>query len=219
MTRCLCVGASPESNDCLSVLFDGYDFDAVFAVDGGYRTLLDAGIQATEVFGDFDSLGFVPDDAVAVFDCHKDFTDMDWALNHACERGFDEVFLVGGLGGRVDHTIGNLQLLAKYAKRGLRVWSVGKDEVVICLVGGGPLSTLEFPSKAEGTFSLLPHSDAVEGVIEEGLEWELKGARLVNDELLGISNEFKGEPVRVSIAKGSAWAVFPVACLSYAAWS
>lgn len=218
MARCLCVGASPEFNGCLADLVRDYAFDAIYAVDGGFRVLREAGIEPTEVFGDFDSLGYVPDGADAVFDWHKDFTDMDWALDHVLKNGFDEVFLVGGLGGRIDHTIGNLQLMAKYASRGLKVWSFGKDELVVCLAGGGNLSRLEFSSQAKGTFSLLPHSDVVEGVIEEGLEWELSGARLTNDELLGISNEFKGKPVRVSIDSGTAWAVFPESCLPFVTW-
>lgn len=218
MARCLCVGASPEFDDCLAGLVRDYAFDGIYAVDGGFRILREAGIEPTEVFGDFDSLGYVPKGADAVFDWHKDFTDMDWALSHACEKGFDEVFLVGGLGGRVDHTIGNLQLMAKYVRRGLKVWSFGKDEVVVCLAGGSDLAQLRFSSQAEGTFSLLPHSDVVEGVIEEGLEWELSGARLSNDELLGISNEFTGKPVRVSIDAGTAWVAFPLSCLSCATW-
>lgn len=218
MMRCLCVGASPEFGDCLAGLVRDYSFDGVYAVDGGYRTLRKADLEPTEVFGDFDSLGYVPAGADAVFDWHKDFTDMDWALSHALEGGFDEVFLVGGLGGRTDHAIGNLQLMAKYARQGLKVWSFGEDEVVVCLAGGGDLSRLQFSSQAQGTFSLLPHSDVVEGVIEEGLEWELSGARLTNSELLGISNEFKGEPVRVSIGSGTAWVIFPESCLPFVTW-
>ncbi|MDO5335242.1 MAG: thiamine diphosphokinase [Coriobacteriia bacterium] len=218
MSSCLCVGAAPCEQSVLAWLLGQRGFDAIYAVDGGYASLQALDIKPSCVFGDFDSLGYVPSCASATFDTHKDFTDMDWALGQAQGEGFDEVFMVQALEGRLDHTVGNLQLLAKYARRGLRVWGFSGEQVVVCLVGGTDLDTLEFDAAAQGTFSLLGHSDCAKGVVEEGLEWELSGAEFTNESILGVSNEFKGRPARISVSQGSVWAFFPKECLTASTW-
>ena len=90
MKRCLLVGAAPSAHRELDYLLQTQEFDAVYAVDGGYAALQERGIAPNAVFGDFDSLGRVPSHpCVFEYDTHKDFTDMDLAIGHAeqqCRR-------------------------------------------------------------------------------------------------------------------------------------
>ena len=66
--------------------------------------------------GDFDSLGYVPEGmSVKAFSPEKDASDMELALEEALARGADAVEVYGALGGRLDHTVANLQLLASFA--------------------------------------------------------------------------------------------------------
>lgn len=114
-------------------------FDAIIAVDAGYAALVERGIAPHHAFGDFDSLGFVPQEAeggvcVHPFDPHKDFTDMDLALNFAIDEGFTHIVMCDGLHARLDHSLANLQLMAAAARKGQRVWGVTEEEVVVALV-------------------------------------------------------------------------------------
>lgn len=222
--RCLIVAAAPCNHRGFDALLNLVNegtiapFDAVYAVDGGYETLMSRGIMPTCVFGDFDSLGYVPyHPDVHVFDTHKDFTDLDLALSHAWEEGMTEVIVCDALTARLDHSLGNLQLLIAYASRGMQVWGMTEEEVVAPLVGG-VCPTLVFEAGLTGTVSVLSHSDVAEGVSEEGLEYTLAGATCINRALWGISNELIGKPARVSLEKGSLWVFFPLSALGKVAY-
>lgn len=72
---------------------------------------------------------------VKAFSPEKDASDMELALEEALARGADAVEVYGALGGRLDHTVANLQLLASFAERGLAVAAVGERERIAFLVG------------------------------------------------------------------------------------
>lgn len=94
-------------------------FDAVIAVDGGFASLAAVDCAPDLAMGDFDSLGYVPEGmSVKAFSPEKDASDMELALEEALARGADAVEVYGALGGRLDHTVANLQLLASFAERG-----------------------------------------------------------------------------------------------------
>ena len=146
-------------------------------VDGGFAALQERGIVPDAVFGDFDSLGAVPQHpCVFEYDAHKDFTDMDLAIGHAEQQGFEELVICDAFTGRLDHSLGNLQLLIQAAARGTCVWGVGEETVIAPLVAPGPFCSLSFAEGAQGTCSVLSHSDVCKGKHEVGLEWELDGA-------------------------------------------
>ncbi len=211
MTRCLLVGAAPSEGRGLRFVLDTLDFDVIIAVDGGYGTLLDLGFVPDAAFGDFDSLGYTPDEGiVSAFDTHKDFTDMDWALNYAFEHAFDDVVICDAFVGRLDHTLGNMQLLVQAARRGQKVWGVSDEEVIVALVGPGPFSRLSFDTGARGTLSVLSHSDVASGVREEGLEYSLGDATVINHVVWGVSNELVASPAHISLEQGSLWVLFPL---------
>ena len=90
--------------------------DYIIAADGGQNRAREFGLQPDCVIGDFDSTTLNED-----FDClyitypaEKDLTDTEAALTHALEKGCRNVILLGGMGGRLDHTMGNIGLLDKY---------------------------------------------------------------------------------------------------------
>lgn len=71
MKRCLLVGAAPSAHKELDYILQTQEFDAVYAVDGGFAVLQERGIVPDAVFGDFDSLGAVPQHpCVFEYDAH-----------------------------------------------------------------------------------------------------------------------------------------------------
>ena len=183
-------------------------FDAVIAVDGGFASLAAVDCAPDLAMGDFDSLGYVPEGVeVLVFPPEKDASDMELALGEAMVRGADAVEVYGALGGRLDHTLANLQLLASFAERGLTVTAVGERESVVFLVGPGELC---LDAAGAGIVSVFSLTDVSTGVVEEGLKYGLDGVALTNRTSWGLSNEMVDEPARIAVESGTLAVFMPL---------
>lgn len=211
MKRCLLVGAAPSEHEGLDFILKTQHFDGLYAVDGGYAACTQRGLTPDAVFGDFDSLGGVPDHPnVSTADAHKDFTDMDWAVNEAIRAGFTELILCDAFVGRLDHTMGNLQLLIQTAARGTCIWGIEEDEAIAPMVAPGPFSVLDIDEGAWGTCSVISHSDTAHGVTETGMEYSITDGTVTNRAIWGVSNELIGTPARIQLAEGTLWVTFPL---------
>lgn len=210
MTCCLIVGAAPSAHQGLAYVLAHVAFDCVIAVDGGYAALAERGIVPHVIVGDFDSLGFVPKGAQPPFDTHKDFTDLDWALHYAHDHGFDDVVLADALSGRLDHSLGNLDLMVRSVREGIRVWGVTDEEIVLALAAPGEYSCVNFAEGGVGVVSVMPHSDKQYGVTETGFEYGLTEASKDNVSLWGISNELIGKKAEIALQSGSVWVFAPL---------
>ena len=158
------------------------------------------GVDPDLVVGDFDSLGHRPDHPhVVALPVEKDDTDMHSAIRLGWERGYRAFRLYGGTGGRIDHTLANIQSLAWLASQGGRGWLVGPDWTATVLSDGGAL-TLE--AGRQGTVSVFCLGDRAEGVDIQGLKYGLTDGVLTADYPLGVSNSFLGGESRVSVRRG-----------------
>ena len=112
---CTIVGAMPEPD-----LFLPHN-TFLIAADKGLAQLHLRGAAPDLTVGDFDSLGFVPEGAAVVrHPIRKDDTDMLLAVREGLSRGYRRFLLYGGVGGRLDHTLANLQTLAYLRRHGAR---------------------------------------------------------------------------------------------------
>lgn len=174
--------------------------DLLIAADGGLETVKRMGLVPHLVIGDFDSLGQYPDHPNAVvLPCEKDITDMHAAINLGAERGYHRFALYGGTGGRLAHTLANLQLLDGLAQQGCRGFLIGGGSVATALHNGA----LDFPSTMSGYLSVFCSSGTAEGITLQGLKYELNDAPLTGSFPLGVSNEFTGTPAHVEVASGT----------------
>lgn len=189
----------------------GLDFtpdaeDLVIAADGGLRYLEKAGIPADRVVGDFDTLGYRPDHPDVVELCpEKDDTDTNVCIKEGLAAGYDTFALYGCAGGRIEHTIANLQLMTALAKKGCRVTLHGNGCVLTALACG----TLKLPAREKGFVSVFSMTDRSEEVTIRGLKYEVENAVLENTFPLGVSNEFTGKEASVSVKNGVLIVVFP----------
>ncbi|HJC40139.1 MAG TPA: thiamine diphosphokinase [Candidatus Intestinimonas pullistercoris] len=174
--------------------------DLVIAADGGFAALEGLGLSPDLVVGDFDSLGHRPDHPhVVALPVEKDDTDMHSAIRLGWERGYRAFRLYGGTGGRIDHTLANIQSLAWLASQRGRGWLVGPDWTATVLSDGGAL-TLE--AGRQGMVSVFCLGDRAEGVDIQGLKYGLSDGVLTADYPLGVSNSFLGGESRVSVRRG-----------------
>ena len=173
--------------------------DCVIAADGGLRHTEKLHIIPTEIIGDFDSLGFVPQGA-NVFPVEKDDTDAMLAARRGLSLGCREFWFYGSLEGpRLDHTVANFQTLQFLADNGAFGYLIGADTLVTVVKNG----EISFPAGCEGTVSVFCMGADAEGVTLTGLYYPLENGRLTAGFPLGVSNHFTGGPAKISVKNGS----------------
>ncbi len=176
------------------------DDDFIIAADGGTRHALKLGLLPSVVIGDLDSLGSVKLPAgveILQFPADKDETDLELALRHARKRGFDQILLVGALGGRLDQTLGNLSLLSDPVWDGIDVrLDDGVEEVFFAR------NQTQIQGRVGEIVSLIPWRGDVRIRRTEGLCWSLQNETLFAHQTRGISNELTAETAQVEIDDG-----------------
>lgn len=179
----------------------------VIAADGGYAHTKKLGLQPDAVLGDFDSLGYVPSDAV-VHPVEKDDTDCMLAIRAGLEAGCTDFVIYGALDGpRLDHTLANLQSLQYLAAHGARGTLVGLQNTVITVKD----ETVAFPADFAGTVSVFCMGAPARGVTIRGLKYELIEGELTSAYPLGVSNSFDGAESRIAVEKGCVLVLFDTA--------
>ena len=178
----------------------------VIAADGGLRHLGQLALTADVIIGDFDSLGYVPQNA-NVFPVEKDDTDAMLAVRKGLELGCDRFVLYGALEGpRLDHTVANFQTLQFLADRGAQGFLVGKDTVVTVIKNG----SLVLPALQEGIVSVFCMGRDAAGVTIEGLQYPLENGMLSAGFPLGVSNHFVGKEAKISVEDASLLVLYPI---------
>jgi len=176
--------------------------DYVIAADNGYTALLTNGITPDMVVGDFDSLGKVPDHPnVIKSPAEKDDTDMMLAVQQGLELGYKTIIINGGLGGRLDQTLANMQILAYIAESDASGILIG-DPMCVTAVKNGKIMFKETAAK-NGTISVFCAGDKAEGVTLKGLKYPLDNATLTHTYPIGVSNEFTGVSSSISVENGT----------------
>ncbi len=124
---------------------------------------------------------------------------MEAGVRLGIDRGADAFVILGGDGGRPDHTYANYQLLWRLADRGMYGVSVGKRYCVTVVTGG---SSLTFPQGMEGGLALFALGESACGISLSGAEYPLSGAELFPNDSLGVSNRLTGEGSTLTLKSG-----------------
>jgi thiamine pyrophosphokinase len=171
--------------------------DLIIATDGAVRWALSASVRPHVVIGDFDSLPEPEGDwEVIAAGAHEEQENSDGekALRLALERGATEIVLLGATGRRLDHTLGNVSLLATYHRQAdLRL----VDDYGVSRVISGTATWATYPGER---ISLVPLTlDVV--VRTRGLKWPLSEA--LPPGTRGLSNEAVGGKVSLEVTSGA----------------
>lgn len=176
--------------------------DCIIAADSGLVYIEEAGYHPHWIVGDFDSLGYRPKgENVIRHPVEKDDTDVALAIEVALKKGFTTLYLFGISGGRLDHTLANLQLLTELGDKGIKVFCFCTD----CTITAVSEAELQFIEEYRGTISVLVATEKAEDVTIQGLKYPLEKAVLTGNRPLGVSNEFIGMPACISVGKGVLW--------------
>ena len=144
--------------------------DLILAADGGYRHCQAAGLRPDLLLGDLDSLETPPQALpVQTFPAEKDDTDTMLAAKYALAQGCTTVHLYGCTGGRLDHTLANLQNLGYLAQAGAAGYLYDETYVFTALADGH----LTLPAREAGIFSLFCLGEEARGVTIRGGQYPL----------------------------------------------
>ena len=180
--------------------------DMVIAADSGYLNALKMDFTPDVLVGDFDSLdkGKVDKDVEIVeLPPEKDVTDTQVACRIALESGADQIFLIGGLDGRLDHTLSNVAILRQLCEK--RVYSYITDgQNRVRYIKNTNAIIVRSPFKY---LSVLADDDVVKGVDIEGCKYPLKNAKIRKDHQFAVSNEIVGNCALVSVKKGGVFII------------
>lgn len=180
--------------------------DLRIAADGGYNNAKRLGVHVDILLGDLDSLGDVEvgeETEVIRVPSEKDFTDTQFAVETAIGHGADEIVIIGGLSGRLDHTLSNLSVLEDlWTRRVHAVITDGNNRVRFI----NSTSTL-IARSAYKYVSILLASEKAKGVSIEGCKYPLKNAKLERNLQYAVSNEVTGNCALISVRKGSIYIV------------
>ncbi len=201
MKPCVVIGASP---DCTFPAGFSAAGSYVICADGGFAAAAAHGIAPDVVIGDFDSLPAMPagDFEVYALPREKDDTDLLAAVKLALERGYRQFQILGALGGRLDHTYGNLSVLQFIAERGgSAVLEDGNAAVFLRRAGDAPL-VLE--RQAGRTVSVFPFGAAQCVVTYQGLQYPLEHGMLSSGTPRGVSNVIVNSHAQIMVEAGAA---------------
>lgn len=152
------------------------------------------GVKPSLIVGDFDSHeNPLLDIETIVLPCEKDDTDTVYGIKQAIARGIDEYLLIGVVGARLDHTLGNVSMLLyldSLGKKGRIIDDYSEMEIVS--------SSPALIENSYAFFSLLNISGTARGITVSGAKYPLENGEITCEYQYGISNEVvKGETAKV----------------------
>jgi thiamine pyrophosphokinase len=180
--------------------------DRIFCADGGARHVLALGLTPHAIIGDLDSLSpeLVAEMEAAGVAIHrhparKDQTDLELALEVAIAEKPDEILLFTALGGRLDHTLANILLLAHPKYASVRFTLVDGPQWAMLLRSH---QSITIEGQPGDTLSLIPLSPKVSRVTLTGVEWPLEKATLLLGSTWTVSNSLVDHQVTLQIGEG-----------------
>ncbi|MBQ4595459.1 MAG: thiamine diphosphokinase [Firmicutes bacterium] len=189
----------------LSLLPYTNDADFIICLDGGWDIASGENILPDLIMGDMDSLmGELPENVpIERFKPEKDYSDLELALKKAAQLNAVNVTVIGGIGGRLDHTIANIQLLSQYTNCfDSLIMKDGRNKCFV--INENQKKGIALPYDDNSYFSVFSLSEKCTGLTINNAKYPLTDYTLPRTGSLCVSNEFIGEKDAVlSIENGT----------------
>lgn len=198
MSRCIIVGGA-DINNYNYIRESLQSDDYVIFCDSGLKHLSALQVKPSLIVGDFDSHENPHlDTETIVLPCEKDDTDTVYAMKEAIKRGFDTFLLIGVVGGRLDHTLGNISMLLYLDSHGCK-GTIIDDYSEMEIISSAPAyieDKYEF-------FSLLNITGCAKGITIQNAKYPLNDGEITCEYQYGVSNEvLPGKTAIVSVREG-----------------
>ena len=180
--------------------------DLRIAADGGYANAMLLGERIDIAVGDFDSFSKQKiDEGVELveFPKDKDLTDSQICIETAISRGANEIILIGGLSGRLDHTLANLAILQDLRERHIHGYITDGNNRAHFI-----RSTSHLVARSAYKYlSLIAADETCKGVSIQGCKYELKNQPIHRRLQFAVSNEITGNCALISVKKGGLYII------------
>lgn len=204
MKKCIIIGAGVCNAQRLLKQMILQEEDLCIAADGGLAYLQQIGILPDIVLGDMDSLKsqeLYGPFQIKKLPVEKDDTDMLAAIKEGLDAGYKQFILYGALGGRLDHTLANIQCLLYLLNRGATGTIIGED-VLLTLIKDTKISFTDRFARKGRRISVFAFGGDAHGVCERGLKYLLDSVTVKQEFPIGVSNEFIGEAAEIEVQQG-----------------
>lgn len=192
--KCIIIGAGNFQNEIITKEKE----DLLICADAGYSYVKDMNLDIDLIVGDFDSLCNIPANVnIYKLPKEKDETDLFVAIEEGMKKGYTEFHIYGALGGRIEHSIANIQILSNLTTRNIKAKLFDQNTIIEVL----SLGTHIYSEEMNGYISLFSLTE--ESIISiNHLKYELQNKVITNLFPLGIDNEFIGRVATINIHKG-----------------
>ena len=184
-----------------------YQPDYIIAADSGMEFFYRTGKVPDMILGDFDSVSkeilanFKKQEGILwkTLNPIKDDTDTEFAIRYAISLGAKQIVLLGGTGSRLDHVLGNIELLGIGLNTGVEILLLDANNRIRMRKSGVQLKKAEQFGKY---VSLIPYTNEVKHLYLKGFMYPLEDATLKGFCSLGVSNEITADVAEISFEEG-----------------
>lgn len=177
--------------------------DMIIAADRGYKLIEKENIEVDYIIGDFDSSTKPDLSRVISLNPIKDYTDTVAAIEFARKKGYTNIVIYGGLGGRESHTLANIRSMYHYKKEGLTIKLKSQKKEVFIVD-----SKFSYEYKDKDFYVSIFSLDDKTRLSLKGLFYELEDYKLKIEDALGVSNETNKENFQISVEEGAVVVIF-----------
>lgn len=186
------------------IIREYFDQAYIIACDGGVKHCRAMMIMPNIMVGDFDSankedaeffenLGVLKEK----FPVRKNETDMEIAINMAIDKNSTEIYIVGGLGRRFDHSLANVHILLRPVRLGIRTCLLDEYNIITLVE-----DSIDIVGEKGQTVSLIPLTTEVKGINTKNLDYALTNATMEIGHSLGVSNVMTDDIATISVGEG-----------------
>ena len=209
MKKCIIIGASEFYEE--SIIKDKEDL--LILADGGYNNYLKLKNYNLDdvdlLIGDFDSLDknkikLTNKAKIITLNPIKDDTDIFDAIKYGLDMGYNEFYMYGCLGGRIEHSIANIQILSYLKENNANGYLVDRSKIIRVIKN----EKIEFDNTYKGYISIFSLVNECSGVTIKNLKYEIENHILTESFPLGIDNEFIGKCSSVEVKKGKLLVIY-----------
>ncbi|ADL12703.1 thiamine diphosphokinase [Acetohalobium arabaticum] len=179
--------------------------DFIVCADGGTEYTYRLGIEPNLILGDLDSISsqilkYYRNQNVEwqQYPARKNKTDTQLVIEELIKKGYKKIIIFAALGGRFDHSLGNLYLLEGLHQSDITIKLVSSEEIIEVIKDNKIIK-----NKINRTISLLPLTKKVTNIHLSGFEYELDGTTFYRGNTLGLSNIIRDKKASIKFDTGT----------------
>jgi len=206
MKVCILLNGEIKDYSIISKYIKNEKYDYIICADGGANHLYNMGIIPNYIIGDLDSIdkdviNYYKKQNVLFekFPSKKNETDSELCIFLANKLNAYKVDLFATLGGRIDHTLANINLLYYIREQKIVPRIISEKEDIYIAIN----ESIQIKGKKEDIISIIPIKGDAKGITLENLEYNLNNYNMKYSSPLGISNIMLSDECSITVKEGS----------------